>query len=71
MRLRDLLVTIRATLEEHPEFIDLPVYVVDTASGVLYDSPSIGDSTVSESEQGMSALDEDEIGKPFVAIYVD
>jgi len=68
--LRELLVTVKKTIDKNPEFLDLPVYAVDTSSGVIYEEISIGDNVLSEYDIDMGCFDSEDLGKQYVAIYL-
>jgi hypothetical protein len=70
MKLRELISTLAETLKKHPEFIDLPVYVVDCRSGVMDTDVSIFDSVITSCDLNTTDLQLTDIGTPYVCISV-
>lgn len=70
MKLIQLLQKIKATTDKNPDLLDCPVYVLDTRSGVLETSVSIGDAQLTELDIECSDLSPADEGKRYVAIYL-
>lgn len=69
--LRELLVKINDAVEAFPEFLDYPVYVRDNNLDLIYQDVGIGNDRISGLDIEMSGFDAEDLGKKYVAIYVN